>query len=574
MAIDGHKLSDWIDIDNYSPDLYKINMFSADELLNEGNSYVGYFGYDYTGKKLTKQPSLQDFFSAKDEYGNYKREIGAFEPLYMSGYIQDKFSFSDLVFNVGLRIDRFDANQMVLKDPYLFYSSKTVQDVEGKYNIENGKVHPSNVGSNAVVYVDQFTDASTVKILGYRNGDIWYNATGSVITDPSLIKGISGKPTPYRTNPNQTAISIDAFKDYDPQTTFMPRISFSFPISDEAQFFAHYDIITKRPTSGLRMEPTSYLFIEKIGSSIINNPNLKPEQTTDYELGFKQKISNSSALTISAYYKEIRNNVQAKLFAGADPNPNYISYTNIDFGTVKGMIISYDLRRSSNIRIRTSYSLQFANGTGSSATDQLSLVSSGQPNLRTMNSLAYDQRHAVKVNFDFRFDEGKKYDGPTITRKIKGTDKVQTIPLFENTGINITFNGGSGTPYTKRNILDNKIEGNVNGSRLPWQFWVDAQIDRDIMLKVNKSDGKSKKVLYLNVYLQLLNVLNSTNTIGVYSTTGNPNDDGYLSAAQNQSTIGTQTDPQSYRDLYSVMTNNPYNYSLPRRIRLGVILNF
>ena len=191
-----------------------------------------------------------------------------------------------------------------------------------------------------------------------------------------------------------------------------------------------------------------------------------------------------------------------------------------------------------------------------------------------MNSLAYDQRHAVKVNFDFRFDEGKKYDGPTITRKIKGTDKVQTIPLFENTGLNITFNGGSGTPYTKRNILDNKIEGSVNGSRLPWQFWIDAQIDRDIMLKVNKSDNKSKKVLYLNVYLQLLNVLNTTNIINVYETTGNPNDDGYLSAAQNQSTIGTQTDPQSYRDLYSVMNNNPYNYSLPRRIRLGVILNF
>ena len=573
MAVDGHKLSDWIDIDNYSPNLYKINMFSADELLNQGTSYVNYYGYDYTGKKLSKQPSLQDFFSAKDEYGNYKREVGAFEPLYMAGYIQDKFSFSDLIFNIGVRVDRFDANQMVLKDPYLFYSSKTVQDVPGSLNTTNSGSHPSSVSSNAVVYVDDFK-ANAPKILGYRNGDVWYNATGSVITDPTLIKGVSGKPTPYRSDPNQTSISIDAFRDYVPQTTFMPRISFSFPISDEALFFAHYDIITKRPTTGLRMDPLSYLSIDYIGSTVIDNPNLMPEKTTDYELGFQQKLSNSSSLKFSAYYREIRNLVQAKQFAGADPNPNYISFTNIDFGTVKGMTVSYDLRRSSNVRIRTSYTLQFANGTGSSATDQINLVSSGQPNLRTTYALSYDQRHAVKVNFDFRFDEGKKYNGPTITKKIKGTDKVKTIPLLENTGLNITFNGGSGTPYTKRNIIGNTVEGNLNGSRLPWQFYIDAQIDRDVVLKVNNKEGKNKKYIILNIYLQLMNVLNTTNTVGVYSTTGNPNDDGYLSAPQNQSTIATMADPQSYRDLRSAMYDNPYNYSLPRRIRLGLMLNF
>ena len=36
--------------------------------------------------------------------------------LYTCAYIQDKFAFEDIVFNVGLRIDRYDANQEVLKD--------------------------------------------------------------------------------------------------------------------------------------------------------------------------------------------------------------------------------------------------------------------------------------------------------------------------------------------------------------------------------------------------------------------------------------------------------------------------
>ena len=575
MPVNGHTLNDWIDIDNYDPSTFSIDMFSADELLNMNTAtpYVSYYGYDYKGKKSSNRATLNDFLTAKDEYGNYKRDIGAFEPIYMAGYIQDKFAFNDLIFNIGVRVDRFDANQMVLKDPYLLYESYKVGDVSGSLNTSNNGSHPSSVSGDAVVYVDDFK-ASQPKILGYRNGDVWYNASGTVIEDPLLISGTSGKPTPYRIDASQSQVSIDAFKDYEPQTTFMPRISFSFPISDEALFFAHYDVITKRPTTGLRMDPTDYLSLESSGSVTISNPNLKPERTTDYELGFQQKISNSSSLKFSAYYREIRNLVQVKRFTGADPNPNYMSYTNIDFGTVKGLTITYDLRRTGNIRLRASYTLQFADGTGSSATSQAALVSSGQPNLRTTTPLSYDQRHAIKANLDFRFDEGKKYNGPKYTRKIKGTDKVKTILLFQNMGINLTFNGSSGTPYTKRSILDNVITGQLNGSRLPWQFWMDAQIDKDIMLKLNKGDSKNKRYAYLNVYLQVLNILNSQNIVGVYSTTGNPDDDGYLANPKNQSTINAYADPQSFRDLYSTSVNSPYNYSLPRRIRLGVSFNF
>jgi hypothetical protein len=59
--------------------------------------------------------ALMIFFNKKDEYGNYTRPIGAFEPIYIAGYIMDKFAFDDLIFNVGVRVDRFDANQQGFK---------------------------------------------------------------------------------------------------------------------------------------------------------------------------------------------------------------------------------------------------------------------------------------------------------------------------------------------------------------------------------------------------------------------------------------------------------------------------
>ena len=68
---------------------------------------------------------------------------------------------------------------------------------------------------------------------------------------------------------------------------------FSFPISDEAQFFAHYDVLTQRPPSANRIEPLDYLYMEDNVGATLNNPDLKPEKTVDYELGFAKKLTFS-----------------------------------------------------------------------------------------------------------------------------------------------------------------------------------------------------------------------------------------------------------------------------------------
>ena len=114
----------FVNVDALDPTKLTLEMFSADELLNQGDSYVTYYGYDHTGKKISGRPSFDEFFTAKDELGNFTRPVGAFEPIYISGYIMDKFSFDDLIFNVGIRIDRFDANQNVLKDQFSLYPTR------------------------------------------------------------------------------------------------------------------------------------------------------------------------------------------------------------------------------------------------------------------------------------------------------------------------------------------------------------------------------------------------------------------------------------------------------------------
>ncbi len=562
---------DFINVDGLDPSIMQLDWFSPDELLNDGNNFVTYYGYDHAGNKLkaSDRPSFDDFFTQQDELGNFTRSIGAFEPIYIAGYVMDKFAFDDLVFNVGVRVDRFDANQQVLKDPWLLHEARTageVSDVGG-----NAVTHPSNIGNDYVVYVNDINDPTGIN--GYRrnNGDgtsTWFNADGVEITDPSSIESGSGI-APYLVGDPDDEVSSSAFEDYTPQIIVMPRVAFSFPISDEALFFAHYDILSKRPTSGNRLDVLDYFYMEN-RNVVVNNPNLKPERTIDYELGFQQVLSKSSSLKISAFYREQRDQVALLNVTGAYPR-TYRSWGNIDFGTVKGITVAYDLRRTGNLWMRASYTLQFAEGTGSDAGSALNLVNSGQPNLRTIYPYNYDQRHAITATVDYRYGEGTKYNGPTIKGK----------QIFKNTGINFVTNMGSGTPYSAQSNItpegnisgggNGVLNGQINGSRKPGQFRMDAQVDRNITLNMGK-DGEKKA--NLNIYLLVNNLFNTNNIVNVYRATGNPDDDGYLDAAVTQTSIQSQLDAQAYREMYALKVNSLFNYGIPRTIRLGVRLDF
>ena len=101
---------------------------------------------------------------------------------------------------------------------------------------------------------------------------------------------------------------------------------------------------------------------------------------------------------------------------------------------------------------------------------------------------------------------------------------------------------------------------------------MDVQLDRTFNIEFGK-EGK-KKTTFLNVYIRATNLLNQMNVLGVYRATGNWDDDGYLAAAQYQTSIQNQLDEQSFRDYYAMKVQNPFNISSPRTIRLGVKFDF
>ena len=570
---------DYLNVDALDPEFFSLDMFSPDELLNSGNRVVITKGYDYYGNKLDYQPSFNDFFKKfNDKNGNgvrdfneyYERPIDAFRPIYTAGYVQDRFNIGRVIFRVGLRVDRYDANQKVLRDPYSLYAIKSVDEVSTL------GTHPSNIGQDYAVYVNSIDNPTA--IVGYRDGDTWYDEQGNEIFDAGVLaaKTNNGQIAPYLVNSSANIKDSEtfdpelSFEDYEPQISAMPRIAFSFPITETAMFTAHYDVLTQRPLSGNQLSPYHYLFLQEIAiDGVIPNPNLKPEKTINYQVGFQQALNDASRISLSAFYKELRDMTQIIKMNYAYP-VNYTTYGNVDFGTVKGLTFGYDMiRRIRNIHLSASYTLQFANGTGSNSTSQINLVGAGQPNLRTIVPLNYDVRHTFNVNLDYRFGEGKEYTGP------RWFDK----DVLANAGVNLSFRGRSGEPFTRQGNATpeglfgvrtgSNLEGSINGSRLPWNFKLDGRVDKDFA--IYRTD---KAPYLLNVYLLVQNVFDTRNIIGVYNYTGSPVDDGYLESPAASESISNQVDPQSFIDLYNIKVANPDNYSLPRRIQLGLKFKF
>ncbi len=565
----GVPLDQQIYIDGLSPDQLSLDLFSARELNDQFNLInLDYYGFDYLGNKLANDVTFDDFFTATDESGNRTFPVAAIQPIYAAAFIQDKFTFKDIIFRLGVRVDRFDANTKVLKDPYSLYEIMNAND----FYAQTGGDRPAGVEDDWSVYVEG-PGSNAVK--AFRTGDDWYFGDGEPANGGQQIFG-GGVVTPQLYEDRVNDIKSrdfdpnNSFKDYEAQINWMPRLAFSFPISDAANFFAHYDILVQRPSAlGVNINRATALdyFYFNESQAFAANPDLKPQTTVDYEVGFQQKLTNSSAIKIAAYYKELRNMIARRtyLFLAA-PISSYETFGNQDFGTTKGFTFQYDLRRTGNLQFSTNYTLQFADGTGSDADGRRGLSSRG--NIRTLFPLNFDERHRLVTTIDYRYGSGKKYDGPTVG----GAD------IFANAGLNIQAIAVSGRPYTAKSQAQ-KLDGagtvgQINGARLPWNFSINARLDKDFIL----TKPSAKRQLALNVYFRVQNVMNAQNIINVYEATGSPFDDGYIASPFGQAEVAninrSGRNLDAFIDAYTWRVLNPNFISLPRRMFIGAVFDF
>jgi len=341
-----------------------------------------------------------------------------------------------------------------------------------------------------------------------------------------------------------------------------PRLGIGFPVSDRTVLHVNYGQFFQQPN--LQDLYVSYRFLEhkvQTGGYFVGfgNPNLKPEETTAYEVGIANQMSDYAKFDASVYYKDVTNLVEIATIASF-PN-SFSSYRNKDFATIKGLDLGFTLRRVNHIQANVAYSLSYAVGTGSVSNTQRNIawVASDPP--KQTAPLDFDQRHKVSIDMDYSLGKG---EGP----------KVMSMTWLQNVDLNVLYNIGSGTPYTPTEVYDEPTlaavssvpSGPLNSRYGPWTQSVD--------LKATKSFKMAG--LDMSAYLWLLNAFDEKNAVQVYTSTGSPFTTSYLNTAAGQAAKQDLSNKYGLdaSQAYAAALQNPSLFTNPRMIRFGLRMGF
>ncbi|MFA6981164.1 MAG: TonB-dependent receptor [Ignavibacteriaceae bacterium] len=357
-------------------------------------------------------------------------------------------------------------------------------------------------------------------------------------------------------------------RDVKPTSQVSPRLGFSFPVTDKTVFHAQYGkFIQQSQLSNVYQGFNRSSDIIKGGYAELNpvGYGIKPERTTQYDIGFKQQLGDNFAFDITGFYKDIKDQVQLRTI-NAEATAQHVKYyalVNGDFSTVKGIEFKLDLRRTQRIYAAIDYTYSDAEGTGSTPTEAGRGVwqsPTAEPFLpMQIAPLTFNQAHRGSLNLDYRYE---KNDGPDLFG----------MKILEQAGANLLFTFSSGYNYTQYTGYVNTTVPNepLNTSTTPWTYQLDARFDKSFQIAG----------LDLNVYVWVVNLLNTKNVIGVFGQSGDAYDDGYLATEEGSSSVKAlentydKKTADTYKQLYLASIYNSGNFGTPRQIRLGIRLDY
>jgi outer membrane receptor protein involved in Fe transport len=346
-----------------------------------------------------------------------------------------------------------------------------------------------------------------------------------------------------------------------------PRLGFSFSMSDRTVFHAQWGRFVQQSRLRDLYLGLIAISVNDKGGLAIQNPNgwgLRPEQTTQYELGFNQLLTDNASFDITVYYRDIIDQIQERFIPRAPgaTNQTYFGYVNGDFATTKGIELKFTMRRTERIMAQAYYTYSDARSTGSNSFSSFRTLwqtPTAAPFLpQYVTPVDYNQPHRGTINVDYRWGEN---DGG---------------PILERLGLNLLFTFNSGHSYTRigPQYGNTRIPTEeINGSFTPWNYQLDFKIDKSF--RVGLVD--------LNVYVWVINALNTKNVINVFLQTGTADDDGYLSTPSGKNDVDTYG--QQFAELYKTFLANGYGFEqgldlyqdlwgTPRQIRLGLRVEY
>ncbi len=299
-----------------------------------------------------------------------------------------------------------------------------------------------------------------------------------------------------------------------------PRLGFSFPLTAMSSVYFAYGHFYQMPGLADLYSNSNYTILRDlqdggISYGTMGNPDLRPQLTVQYEGGLKQAFSQVFGGELTVFYKDIRDLLGAEFistYAAAD----YPRLTNIDFGSVYGFTLAFEMRKLGPVTASVDYTMQYARGNASDPYETANRAAAGKDPRPRDIPFGWDQRHTL--NFTAVYLQPNDYTISAILRI------------------------GSGMPYTPAIGTGFNADLETNSGRKDGYAILDIRAEKYFELSF----------INLSVFARMTNVLGTNFVNGfVFANTGSPD-----------------YSVNSFADRAALL--NPGRFYEPRKIEIGI----
>ncbi|MDP2362357.1 MAG: TonB-dependent receptor, partial [Ignavibacteria bacterium] len=361
----------------------------------------------------------------------------------------------------------------------------------------------------------------------------YFDSNGKILVDvkdPNIY-------APLR--PEMQSLSIQErepyfYKDAGTKFRVSPRFGIAYPTSATGVVHFSYGHFLQIPSFQYLFQKGPYKIPNSgINIGVFGNPDLEPQKTIMYEIGFRQELSDDFLIDITGFYRDVRDWITAGPIIQTYNLVTYSIFTNKDYANVKGITFTFNKRFSNNFAFDLNYTYQVAEGSNSSPEDEYnSAIGSGEPSLFLI-PMDWDQNHLLNASL---------------------------LVGIDGWGASLLARYGTGLPYTPsvtQYTADRGItSGLLRNSRYrPGQFTIDLKLDKSFNLMG----------LDITAFLKIFNLFDNKVAVNVFGDTGQPN---FTTETQ---TVGYDPNRPNTVEEY---VKYPDHYGTPRNVQLGFEISF
>ncbi|NWG29052.1 MAG: TonB-dependent receptor [Ignavibacteriaceae bacterium] len=310
---------------------------------------------DENGQRVTPFNVMIPSITSTD-YDTYQHE-----PNEIAGYVQSKFEAFNLIFNLGLRIDYFQPDGVVLNDD--------LSDGGIRYTIDDPNIY------NPLKPNNRFNDLN-----------------GNGVQDP----GEATKTLADR--------EVYWYKEASAKTQVSPRVGLAFPISANGVVHFSYGHFLQLPRyEYLYQNPKFKLGVNSGNAGLFGNADLKPQKTVKGEIGIQQQIGDDISVDATVFFEDFRNLTGTQtqdivVFGGAQ---TYSQYINSDFGYARGFVLKFSKRFSGGLSAYIDYTYSDTKGNASDPADSRNATLGGALPETFIAPLNWDQTHTLNLSIAY-----------------------------------------------------------------------------------------------------------------------------------------------------------------------------